>query len=621
MSHSIFGSPSDAAAREDAFCVGAGLPTLAQFDEMERAGWIKSKRIQTADGLTYRLFNYTKNCTYKLAWNAVTTVARGLIVCEETGEVIAAAMPKFYNLGEVVTLGVVASPKEGNFEALVKLDGACAIGYRLDRRYRFATRGSFTSDESAAAQAIWNEKYAQHDQLLCEEWNHLTLIVEIIHPKTRVVCRYDFEDLVLIAARNRYTGQDLSHEELVTIGKRLNMPVVERIDGHDIEALIKRAEALDGNQEGFVFHWPCGYRLKVKGAEYKRIHKAMSGLTPGELARAWWDTTLAELLSIMPEEFREETEELVRQLDANTLELVRQTEEVYRQFDGGNDQKAFAAWVMEQNPQLQGFLFVMRQQQQSNGERTLCRAALSNLLSAQSLMGMLAREASQLSLQQGLETYLESVGSFLWDRTRTAENCGKLKGLSNSLPKQVRSAFDAACCDLQPQTIIEKMREFVRRSANVPELAVVDIDNIFATAPAPTCAEGLHHSWVFAQPSVLRPFLDRWRQCGQRETALSGARKMLAEAVRAGVTEQFLDAIGRAVASHTGSQPFDGAALICGLKSVEAQLSDVWRNMPHGDAQGMARAASIDPWAKAILNQAWAGPRALVRDLFIASDS
>ncbi len=57
-----------------------------------------------------------------------------------------------------------------------------------------------------------------------------TLVAEIIHPETRVVCRYDFEDLVLIAARNRFTGEDLSFAELSAIGEQLGMRVVERIE-------------------------------------------------------------------------------------------------------------------------------------------------------------------------------------------------------------------------------------------------------------------------------------------------------------------------------------------------------------------------------------------------------
>ena len=603
--------------------IGIGLPLLTQFDEMEQAGWIWSKRLKTADGFTYRLFNYSKGCAYDRVWNEVTTVSRGLIVCEETGEVIAASMPKFYNLGETVIPGVVASVKEGPFEALVKMDGSCGIGYRLDGRYRWATRGSFTSSQSAVAQAMWEAKYAQHNELLCGEWNHLTLIAEIIHPETRVVCRYDFQDLVLIAVRNRFTGVDLSYEELSAIGAKLGMPVVERIDGADVEALVRRAETLDDNEEGFVFNWG-GYRLKVKGAEYKRLHRLLSGITPRELAYAWWDTTIVEMLRMMPEEFREETEQLMRQLDANTVELAGQTEAVYGGAVQAGDQKAFALWVKAQNPRLAGFLFARRQQENAQGAVSICRAALGNLFFAQHLTTMLRemeeKYEGEAEFADELDAYLEAVGSYLWDRTRTVEDCGKAKALGSSLPKSLRGTFDGAVNNLLPQIIVEKMRDFVHRSVGVAELAGVDVDAIFADAPPATAPEGLHNQWVFAHPMLLRPFLDRWRYCGQRETAIAGARKLLADAIRSGVAVEFLDGIGRAVERHAGKPVFNKAVIVQGLKALQAELTVIWSRMPQGDVQKMADAAGKDAWMKALLNEAWAGQRAQVRDLYVASD-
>lgn len=605
-----------------AFGIGVGLPLFSQFDEMEAAGWIWSKRVKTADGFTYRLFNYSKGCAYERVWNEVTSVSRGLIVCEETGEVIAASMPKFYNLGETVIPGVVASVRDGDFEALVKLDGSCGIGYRLDGRYRWATRGSFASSQSAVAQAIWDAKYAQYDELLCGQWNHLTLVTEIIHPETRVVCRYDFEDLVLIAARNRFTGEDLSFADLSAIGERLGMPVVERIEGADVEALVRRAETLNDNEEGFVFRWADGYRLKVKGTEYKRLHRLLSGITPRELAYAWHDTTIVEILRIMPEEFREETEQLMRQLDANTVELARQTEEVYSGAGEMADQKAFAAWVKTHNARLTGFLFARRQQEHVAGSVSICRASLANLFYAQHLTTMLRsmEEPYDGPLADELDAYLEAVGTHLWDRTRNQDEVGKLKGLSVSLPKSVRGTFDSAVSNLMPQNIVEKMRDFVHRSVGVPEVAGLDVDAIFADAPPSSSPEGLHNQWVFAQPLVLRPFLDRWRHCGQRDTAIAGARKLLADAIRSGVAEQLLDAVAQSVERHTGNAPFNKAVIVAGLNGVQAQLSEIWNELPRGNVQQMADIAAKDAWARALLNEAWAGQRTQVRDLYVASD-
>nr|UXE44339.1 hypothetical protein Hi04_10k_c2089_00067 [uncultured bacterium] len=356
------------------FGLGNGLPTLAQFEQVARERWIYSNEIRTADNRTYRLFNYAKQTQYERVWNEVTTVSRGLIVCVETGEIVAAPMAKFYNLGETIGPDNVAGVKPGRFEAFVKLDGSLGIGYRLDGRFRWATRGSFTSPQSAVAQKMWDERYAQHDVLMHTEFDHITPSVEIIHPETRVVCRYDYQDLVLISARNRFTGEDISYAELVRIGARLGMRVVERIDGDDVDALQARAQTLHSDEEGYVLKWADGYRVKVKGEAYKRVHRLLAGISAKQIAIDWNDGQVAEVLRNLPEEYRGETEEMVRQLDEDLAELVCLTESLYEQGRSAPDQKAYALWVKAQEPRLSPILFLRRPRAGETDEKALVRA-------------------------------------------------------------------------------------------------------------------------------------------------------------------------------------------------------------------------------------------------------
>ena len=255
----------------------------------------------------------------------------------------------------------------------VKLDGACGTGYRLDGEMRGATRGSFSSPQALAAERIWKQKYAQHDQLFLTELNHLTPVCEIIDPCAKQVVKYDFVDLVLIACKNRHTGENMRHEDLVKLGARIGMPVVEKIESENIEAVLQLVGNLDGNAEGFVSCWwnpnpPAEgtffdepYRVKTKGELYKLRHRMLAGITPSVLANAWRDGSIVDLLPILEEEYREDTEALVRQLDANTVALVEQIEAVYRDGAQHQDQKAFAAWVKTQPSNLAGLLFARKQ--------------------------------------------------------------------------------------------------------------------------------------------------------------------------------------------------------------------------------------------------------------------
>ena len=45
----------------------------------------------------YSIYKYSQACTYSGSWNEVTTASRGLIIHDETGEIIARPFPKFFN--------------------------------------------------------------------------------------------------------------------------------------------------------------------------------------------------------------------------------------------------------------------------------------------------------------------------------------------------------------------------------------------------------------------------------------------------------------------------------------------------------------------------------------------
>lgn len=621
-----------------AFGIGKGLPTFAQFTEMEEAGWIWSRTVRTADGFTYRLYNYAKSTAYERVWNAVTMAARGLIVCEETGECIAASMEKFFNLGETIMPGKVATVREGAFDVFDKMDGSCGIGFRFDGELKWATRGSFFSEQAAVAQAMWDAKYKQHTELFMTEWNHITPICEIIHKETRVVCVYPYEDLVLIAARNRFTGENIPYAELVKMGERMGMRVVESFKFDNVETLLEAVSQLGDNVEGYVLCWP-DYRLKVKGDPYKEKHRLLSNITPRVIAERWFDSTIDDLLRQMPEEFRDETEIAVRQLIANTIELVRKTETAYAPAKLLPDQKAFAEWVRTQDKRLTGILFSRRQRDQVGGGAVIARNALANLILADQIEELLQHDVEALATVSGAEeqlqratafvnafnSYVAVVSNFLWENTRTPERSNQLKALAPSVPRQIRGPFDGVIASLQQGAVIDKMREFVRKNADKPELQGVDLDAIMAAAPPAAAPEPLHTSWVHQQPMILRTFLDRWRYCGRKETAKTGALKLLADAVRNGVSAELIEMLNKAIEKQNDSGIADPNALVDAVKQLTAALAADWDALPHdNDPQEVWDAVdgmgARSRWAKELLNEAWSGQRAQVRDLFIASD-
>ncbi|HEY9774512.1 MAG TPA: AAA family ATPase [Planktothrix sp.] len=621
------------------FRIGHGLPTLAEFAAEERENWIWSRDLRTRDGLTYRLFNYTRGTTYERHWNDVTRVSRGLIVCVETGEVVAAAFPKFFNLGEPISPGVAATFHQGKFYALVKMDGAFGVQYRFNGEIRWATRGSFGSPESQVAQQIWNEKYRQHNDLLLGKWNAYTLMVEIIHPETRVVVKYDYSDLVLIAGRDRFTGKELHHSHLAKIAAQLGMKLVERIEGEDSQALLERAKKLDQNHEGFVFCWPEeGYRIKAKGDRYKELHRLLSGLTPKLVAEGWYDGSLAGQIQEIPEEFRDEIEATIAELERRTHEFVREATSAYELGRHITDAKEFAAWARKQS--RFGFIFHRKTLSSPTYGKTIANTVLTDCIRNGELSKRLDPTAHR-TLLDNLEQYQSTVAEFLWKVTREADPEGEVRAkaypmavrrLTNKLPDNVRGTFNDALAYLRPSLVLEKIRAFVALPETIKQIGAIDVEALFASAPTADQPDGIHKSWVFTQPLLMRSYLDRWRRSGRQETALEGARRILADAVLGGQVEPTLTMLGGVCGAE-----LPAGELASALAEVLSQLESMWNDLPHDadpqilaetagserkttdDSDSISAALSHKQWIPALLFEAWDPYRREARDSFIAS--
>lgn len=306
------------------------------------------------------LYNYTKETQYARNWNNITRSARGIVFNQVTGEIVARPISKFHNLLEPLSHdGTLAQVQPGEYEIYEKLDGSLGIGFQHEGTYRWCTRGAFNSPQAKAANAIWERKYAHKNEVVTWIFN-FTLCAEIIHPSSKVICKYDYEDLVLLTARDRFSGQEVDYGILTLIAESLKMPLVKRLAHQDVESLIKHAETLGIESEGFVLKWPDGYRLKIKGEAYRRLHRMLECVTPKQVAIDWHDGLINQILHEIPEEFRADAEGYVKALNDNLATLKQSLDDTYAIAPVGVTQKEYAAWVKQQEPTLQALLFLKR---------------------------------------------------------------------------------------------------------------------------------------------------------------------------------------------------------------------------------------------------------------------
>ena len=259
------------------------------------------------------LYVYSDRCVYENAWDEFSLLARGLVLHPATEAVVATPFAKFFNAGERGR----AIPN-GSFDTLEKMDGSLVIIHHFDGDWRCATKGSF-----ASSQTEWVEAWLDRNDT-SSLVPGTTYLCEAVYPENRIVVRYDWTGLCLLGAY-REDGTELRVSELRDVAYWMEgWTTPETQYYEDFTQLVADARALPGNREGFVIRFEeDGTRLKVKGAEYCRIHASISRCTP----LAIWEAMAAgddleAMRRDLPEEFLPDFDGIRAALDAQVSSIV-----------------------------------------------------------------------------------------------------------------------------------------------------------------------------------------------------------------------------------------------------------------------------------------------------------
>src|SRR5262249_16181134 len=193
---------------------------------------------------------------------------------------------------------------------------------RTPEGYCISTRGEISSK-----QAQWATDYLNTHFDLNGLPEELTLLFEIIYPGNRVVIDYGpREDLVLLAARNRFTGEYLPFfPDVYELAQRYGFSLPKVYTFNDITQIIEQTGKIGPEEEGYVVEFSDGSRLKFKGDRYKEMEGLMMALTFKNTLRAMESGTIEQTLEAVPDEFLGEVrgwmEEIRATLAAKKAEL------------------------------------------------------------------------------------------------------------------------------------------------------------------------------------------------------------------------------------------------------------------------------------------------------------
>ena len=329
------------------------IETIEQIQELAVRGftdWLQYGHVNVAERGDLLLFDYTTGAHIANRWNFFESVSRGLMINRRTGEIVARPFDKFFYWldGGRRSSGHIVSITE-------KVDGSLGILYRHKGEYLVTTKGSFFSP-----QARWATRFLQANYDLDGLPDELTLMFEIIYPDNRIIVDYgEREDLALLAARNRFTGEFLPQfPDLYELGTcfGFNMPQVYTYNS--IDDIIAETGQIDANFEGWIVEFSDGQRFKFKMDEYVEIHKLMRGLNYDDVVKQMADGSINRTLEIVPDAFLDETRQWVDDIRLAVNDLKTQVEALYANAPK-DDLKMFQSWVETEHPAMAHYLMAL----------------------------------------------------------------------------------------------------------------------------------------------------------------------------------------------------------------------------------------------------------------------
>jgi RNA ligase len=320
--------------------------------------------VQEHQELPLVIFNYTNHAQFDNAWSEVVIKCRGLIVEQDTYEVIAFCLQKFFNFSQYqhgeyspVKSDITFSIPDEPFEIFEKQDGSMGTVFWYEDDWHVASRGSFHSEQAQWATQFLRSKDSYRDILN----KSLTYVVEIIYPSNRIVVDYgDREDLALITAFNNETGEERLTEDIKLewgwIGSVVRSFEPYSLSVEDLAELADENVQIGNDEdrtvqgtdsEGYVIRYQSGHRVKIKLTAYLRLHKVLTNCTE----RSIWEAlaagqTLDVFLENVPDEFHAWVVEVKDRLNSFVDNYIYEVSKTYHRImsdiNWSEDRKVFA---------------------------------------------------------------------------------------------------------------------------------------------------------------------------------------------------------------------------------------------------------------------------------------
>ncbi|MBC8112590.1 MAG: 2'-5' RNA ligase, partial [Verrucomicrobia bacterium] len=195
---------------------------------------------------------------------------RGLILdADDNWKIVAFPFEKFFNYHEFYAKPI-AWDKAKVYE---KLDGSIMVLYAYDGTWQVASAslpdasGEIRNTDFTIGDLFWKTWHDKKYELPVD--SDFTYIFELTSPYSQVVVPHLEENITLIGARNRKTGQEESPEKA---GQPYNWKIVQSFPFQNLAQVLEAGREINPmKQEGFVICDEKFNRVKVKSLQYVSI--------------------------------------------------------------------------------------------------------------------------------------------------------------------------------------------------------------------------------------------------------------------------------------------------------------------------------------------------------------
>lgn len=322
----------------------------------------------------YSLFKYSRQCAYGGEWNDVNRRCRGIVIDTLRETVVARPFDKFFNLGETPETSdhsLVEKSEKLGAAATAKMDGTMVAVWWDEYSLRCTTPGAFKSEQAVFACDQLLPKYD-----LSSFPRDCTLVCEMIAPWDRKVIDYGQESrLVALAAfENSWDQVEIPRDMLGIILRGTGLDLVPYYDVKDL-----LYTNIPEGEEGYVIRFDDGFRVKVKGDWYFKIHKLLDRISPKNVLEMLVDGSFVKTRSDLPVYLRGTLDALHQEISGIKSRVEEEVSRWWERVPKSGTQKDKALVIAGAPEEIRAILFCRTKNQDES--KPFWRAVESRLVS------------------------------------------------------------------------------------------------------------------------------------------------------------------------------------------------------------------------------------------------